>query len=47
VSKSGVDSVHEYVRNQKVHHAQRDYKAELFGLLAKHEVEFDERYIWD
>jgi REP element-mobilizing transposase RayT len=47
VSKSAVDSVREYIRNQKAHHGQRDYKAELLGLLAKHEVEFDERYIWD
>ena len=47
VSKSGVEAVQEYVRNQKAHHAQRDFKAELLELLARHEVEFDERYIWD
>jgi hypothetical protein len=39
--------VREYIRNQKAHHAQRDYQAELLELLARHEVEFDERYIWD
>jgi REP element-mobilizing transposase RayT len=47
VSKSRVDSVCQYIRDQKLHHAQRDYKSEVLGLLAKHEVEFDERYIWD
>ena len=47
VSKSGVEPVREYIRNQKAHHAQRDYQAELLELLARHEVEFDERYIWD
>ncbi|HEY4233902.1 MAG TPA: IS200/IS605 family transposase [Lacipirellulaceae bacterium] len=47
VRKSQVDSVREYIRDQKAHHAERDFKGELLALLAKHEVEFDERYIWD
>jgi REP element-mobilizing transposase RayT len=47
VGKSAVEPVREYIRNQKAHHGQRDYKAELLELLARHEVEFDERYIWD
>lgn len=47
VSKSQVDPVREYIRDQKHHHGQRDYKAELLGLLARHDVEYDERYIWD
>ena len=46
VSKSQVDPVREYIRNQKQHHATRDFKSELRGLLEKHGVEFDERYIW-
>jgi REP element-mobilizing transposase RayT len=47
VSKSQVDSVREYVRDQKHHHGQRDFKTELLGLLARHEVDYDERYIWE
>jgi REP element-mobilizing transposase RayT len=47
VSKSAVEAVSEYIRNQKTHHGQRDFKAELLELLARHEVEFDERYLWD
>lgn len=47
VSKSQVDPVREYIREQKRHHADRDYKAELLNLLARHDVEYDERYIWD
>jgi REP element-mobilizing transposase RayT len=47
VSKSAVDSVREYIRDQKLHHAKHDFKSELLALLAKHEVEFDDRYIWD
>lgn len=47
VSKSGVEGVRDYIREQKSHHGARDYQAELLALLAQHEVEFDERYIWD
>jgi REP element-mobilizing transposase RayT len=42
VSKSQVDSVREYIRAQKSHHAERDFKAELLELLARHEIEYDE-----
>ena len=47
VSKSQVETVVQYIRDQKRHHGQRDFKAELIGLLNKHEVEYDERYVWD
>ena len=47
VSKSQVDPVRQYIRDQKRHHGGQGFKLELLGLLAKHEVEFDERYIWD
>ncbi len=47
VSKSLVDPVIKYIRDQKRHHQKSDFKQELLGLLAKNEVEFDERYIWD
>lgn len=47
VSKSQVDPVRKYIRDQKQHHGQRDYKAELLTLLSLHDVEYDERYIWD
>jgi REP element-mobilizing transposase RayT len=47
VSKSQVEPVRKYIVEQKVHHKQRDFKTELLGLLDKHEIESDERYIWD
>lgn len=47
VSKSQVDSVREYIRAQKSHHAERDFKAEFLELLARHEVEYDPQYLWD
>lgn len=47
VSKSQVEPVRQYIADQKAHHKQGDFKTELLGLLDKHEVEFDERYLWD
>lgn len=47
VSKSQIEPVRQYIIDQKSHHKKHDFKAELLGLLDKHEVEFDERYIWD
>jgi REP element-mobilizing transposase RayT len=47
VSKSQVDAVRKYIIDQKIHHEESDFKTELLGLLDKHEVEFDARYIWD
>jgi REP element-mobilizing transposase RayT len=47
VSRSQVEPVRQYIRDQKIHHRQSDYKQELLGLLDKHEIEYDERYIWD
>jgi len=47
VSASQVESVREYIRGQKAHHRERDYKGELLALLKKHGVEYDERYLWD
>ncbi len=47
VSRSQAEPVRQYIADQKAHHGQRDFKTELLGLLDKHEMEFDERYIWD
>ena len=47
VSRSQLDSAARYVRDQKLHHRQRDFKTELLGLLEKHGVEYDPRYVWD
>lgn len=47
VSRSQVNVVREYIRQQRNHHHKTDFKAELRALLDKHEVDYDERYIWD
>jgi REP element-mobilizing transposase RayT len=46
VSASNVAAVREYVRNQEQHHRKRSFQDEYREFLAKHEIEFDERYLW-
>jgi putative transposase len=47
VSQSVISSVREYIANQRTHHQERNFQDELRLLLCKHEIEFDERYLWD
>ena len=46
VSKSNVPEVLKYIRNQEAHHRRTTFKKEFIDLLRKHEIEYDERYIW-
>ena len=46
VSKSEENKVIRYVLNQEQHHAKRTFKQELLSLLKKHQIKYDERYIW-
>ena len=47
VSQSNVKAVLEYIRNQEQHHARTTFKDEFRMLLNRHELEFDERYVWE
>jgi putative transposase len=47
VSQSQVEVVRHYIRNQREHHTQQSFQDELRGLLRRHDIEFDERYVWD
>lgn len=47
VSKLAENSVVRYIRNQENHHGKRTFKQELLTLLEKHEIKYDERYLWD
>ena len=46
VSRSNVEAVRQYVRNQETHHRTRSFQEEYLEFLQKHEIEFDERYLW-
>lgn len=47
VSESAVAAVREYILNQKQHHAKRTFDQEYVGLLRRHNVEYDEKFLWD
>ena len=47
VSQSNLDQVRDYIANQEEHHRKLTFQDELRALLRKHELEWDERYVWD
>ena len=47
VSQSGIEDVRRYIRTQEEHHKKTSFQDELRTLLTEHEIEWDERYIWD
>jgi REP element-mobilizing transposase RayT len=47
VSPSNLEQVKEYIGRQEEHHRDRTFQDELRALLRKHNIEFDERYVWD
>jgi REP element-mobilizing transposase RayT len=46
VSRSSVDAVTTYIKNQEQHHKSFDFKTEFVSLLDKNDVDYDERYLW-
>lgn len=47
VSPSNADAVRAYIENQEEHHQTMSFQDELRGLLRRHDIEWDERYVWD
>ena len=47
VSQSQLDTVRDYIANQKEHHKHLSFKDEYRSFLKKYEIPYDERYIWD
>lgn len=45
-SKSGLDSVIKYVRNQKEHHRKKTFREEYTAFLNKFEVDFSDEYLF-
>jgi len=46
VSRSAKGDAVAYVMNQEAHHRKMTFQEELIALLKRHEIEYDERYIW-
>lgn len=47
VSHSNLDRVVRYISNQEQHHKRWSFQHEFRELCRKHNVEIDERYVWD
>ena len=47
VSQSNLEQVTQYIAGQEEHHRKVNFQDELRALLRRHEIEFDERYVWD
>jgi len=47
VSFSNLDVVRSYIERQEEHHRTMTYQDELRELLRRHQIEFDERYLFD
>lgn len=47
VSQSEVQRVVKYIENQVEHHKKMDFKLEYRKFLERHEIEYDERYVWE
>ena len=47
VSQSNLEQVKQYIAGQEEHHRKMGFQDELRALLKKHEIEWDEKYVWD
>ncbi len=47
VSHSNLLEVKRYIENQDEHHLKMTFQEELRLLLHRHEIDFDERFVWD
>ena len=47
VSESNVGTVRTYIANQREHHRTKTFQVEYRAFLERHNVAFDESYVWD
>ena len=47
VSSSSLAKVKAYIHNQAEHHRTQSFQEEFRAFLRRHQVPFDERYVWD
>ncbi|MGH7950197.1 MAG: IS200/IS605 family transposase [Candidatus Binataceae bacterium] len=47
VSQSNLEPVKQYIAGQEEHHRKIGFQDELRALLRKHELDWDEKYVWD
>ena len=42
-----LEQVKQYIAGQEEHHRKIGFQDELRALLKRHEIEWDEKYVWD
>jgi REP element-mobilizing transposase RayT len=47
VSASALPAVKRYLARQEEHHRTRTFQEEVMEFLRRHEIEYDERYLWE
>ncbi|AYZ11358.1 IS200/IS605 family transposase [Chryseobacterium arthrosphaerae] len=47
VSEKDVQMITNYIKKQRQYHQKQDFKNELIGILEKHKMDYDEKYLWD
>ncbi len=47
VSQSNVKKVTAYIQRQQEHHKRQSFQDEFRAFLKRHDIEYDERYVWD
>jgi REP element-mobilizing transposase RayT len=47
VSHSNLAEVEKYITNQEEHHRRVSFQEEFVVFLKKHEIQYDERFIWE
>lgn len=47
VSQSNIETVRRYIENQEQHHRHVTFQEEFIEFLKRHEIEYDEKYIWE
>jgi putative transposase len=47
VSHSNLAEVEKYIANQEEHHRKVSFQEEFLAFLKKHEIQFDERFLWE
>ena len=46
MSISQVDATHAYIASQPEHHRKKTFQEEFLEFLARHNMDYDERYVW-
>lgn len=47
IGQSQLADLQRYIANQRDHHGRESFESEFRSLLAKYEIDADERYLWD